>query len=176
VKNLFEQELKVINIGLQSFTQALDDCGAKSVQVDWKPPLGASPQAASVIAAKHDVIEQANQQALEKIIGGKPFLTGLGKAIDLVPSMKKNLLLHAGPPIAWDRMCGPMRGAIMGALIYEGLAKNPEEAEALASSGKIEYAPCHEHGAVGPMAGSSRPRCRCSSSPTSNTATAHTPR
>jgi len=121
--------------------------------MDWKPPLGASPQAVAVIEAKHDIVEQANQQAFERIVSGKPYLTGLGKAIDLVPGMKKNLLLHAGPPITWDRMCGPMRGAIMGALIYEGLAKNHEEAEALAASGQIDYAPCHEHGAVGPMAG-----------------------
>lgn len=46
-----------------------------------------------------------------------------------------------------------MRGAVIGALIYEGMANNPEEAEKLAGSGKIEYSPCHEHGAVGPMAG-----------------------
>jgi hypothetical protein len=77
----------------------------------------------------------------------------MGKAIDTIPGMKKNLLLHAGPPITWDRMCGPMRGAVMGALIYEGMAKTPEEAEKLASSGEIEYAPCHEHSSVGPMAG-----------------------
>ena len=153
MSELFKQELKVINIGLRSFTKALDDSGVKSVQVDWKPPLGASPQAVAVIAAKRDIIGKANQQALERIINGKPSLTGLGKAIDLIPGMRKDLLLHAGPPIAWARMCGPMRGAIIGALIYEGLANNSEEAEALASSGRIECAPCHQHGAVGPMAG-----------------------
>ncbi len=68
--------------------------------------------------------------------------------------MHDNLILHAGPPITWDRMCGPMRGAIIGALIYEGRAKTAEEAEKLAASGEIEYAPCHEHGCTGPMRGS----------------------
>jgi hypothetical protein len=67
--------------------------------------------------------------------------------------MKKNLLLHAGPPIGWERMCGPMRGAIIGALMYEGMANNPEEAEGLAASGRVEFSPCHEHNTVGPMAG-----------------------
>jgi hypothetical protein len=153
MSDLFKQELKVINIGLRSFIQALDDCGVASVQVDWKPPLAVSSQAAAAITAKRDIIAAANQQALERIISGKPYLTALGKAIDLIPGMKRNLLLHAGPPIAWERMCGPMRGAIMGALMYEGLAKSSAESEQLAASGKIEYAPCHEHGAVGPMAG-----------------------
>ncbi|RPH92906.1 DUF1116 domain-containing protein, partial [candidate division KSB1 bacterium] len=78
---------------------------------------------------------------------------GLGIAMDLIPGMKKNLLLHAGPPITWDRMCGPMRGAVIGALIYEGLANDEESAEHLAASGQIEFSPCHEHNAVGPMAG-----------------------
>lgn len=153
MSDLFGRELRVINIGLRSFTQALDECGVASVQVDWKPPLGASPRAVSAISAKREVIAAANRLALDRITGGKPQLVGLGRAGDLIPGMKKNLLLHAGPPIGWDRMCGPMRGAIMGALIYEGLAKNPDEAEAVAASGKIEYAPCHEHNAVGPMAG-----------------------
>ena len=80
-------------------------------------------------------------------------LTGLGKALDLIPGMKPNLLLHAGPPIAWNRMCGPMRGAVIGACIYERLASDPGDAEQLAASGGIEFAPCHEHRAVGPMAG-----------------------
>ena len=67
--------------------------------------------------------------------------------------MKKDLILHAGPPITWDRMCGPMRGAVLGALMYEGLAADAKAAEKLAAGGKIKYAPCHEHNAVGPMAG-----------------------
>jgi len=50
-------------------------------------------------------------------------------------------------------MCGPMRGAVMGALIYEGLAQSPDEAIKLAASGDIGFSPCHEHSAVGPMAG-----------------------
>jgi hypothetical protein len=153
MSKLFDQELQVVNIGLQSFKEALDACGVKSVQMDWKPPLAVSINAANTIAANSARIEQANQEAMQRIMNGKPALIGLGQALDLIPRMKKNLLLHAGPPIEWDRMCGPMRGAIIGALIYEGLAKNSDDAESLAASGDVEYAPCHEHQAVGPMAG-----------------------
>ncbi len=98
-------------------------------------------------------IEKANEKALKILLEAKPMWVDMGKAIDVIPGMKKNLILHAGPPITWDRMCGPQRGAVIGALIYEGLAKTPEEAEKLAASGEIEFSPCHHHNTVGPMAG-----------------------
>jgi len=71
----------------------------------------------------------------------------------VIPGMKDNLLLHAGPPIEWERMSGPLRGAVIGALLFEGLAKTEAEAVALAEKGEVAFAPCHEHSAVGPMAG-----------------------
>jgi len=92
----------------------------------------------------------------------RPVLVGLGKARDVIPGMRDNLLLHAGPPItlrgelqgkAWERASGPMRGAITGALIFEGKAKDEAEAEAMVKSGEIELEPCHHHQAAGPMAG-----------------------
>ena len=98
-------------------------------------------------------IEKANKEALDRLLKARPMLVGLGKAIDVMPGMKKNMILHAGPPITWDRMCGPQRGATIGALIYEGLAKDEKQAEELAASGEIEFSPCHHHQAVGPMAG-----------------------
>jgi hypothetical protein len=98
-------------------------------------------------------IERANAKATERMMEAHPLLVGLGKAIDVVPGMRENLLLHAGPPITWDRASGPMRGAITGALIFEGKATNETEAQALVESGEIQLEPCHHHQAVGPMAG-----------------------
>jgi hypothetical protein len=98
-------------------------------------------------------IEKANQEAALRFVKGKPTLVDIAPAGNVVPGMKKNLILHAGPPITWDRMCGPMRGAVIGGLIYEGLAQNREEAEELSASGDIIFDPCHHHDAVGPMAG-----------------------
>ncbi|MDD3540374.1 MAG: DUF1116 domain-containing protein [Eubacteriales bacterium] len=98
-------------------------------------------------------IEEANKKALEIVQGAQPTLVGMGIAQDVVPGMHKHLVMHAGPPITWDRMSGPLRGAVIGGLIYEGLADTPEGAEALAASGKIEFDPCHHHASVGPMAG-----------------------
>ncbi|HRY29587.1 MAG TPA: DUF1116 domain-containing protein [Elusimicrobiota bacterium] len=153
MKNLFDKELKVLNIGLASFKATLDENKTSAVHVDWKPPVDVPKEVMAVIHKNRKTIGQANEKAAKIILAGKPALIGLEKAGDVVPGMKKNLILHAGPPITWDRMCGPMRGAVMGALMYEGLAKTADEAKKLASSGKIEYSPCHEHQSVGPMAG-----------------------
>lgn len=98
-------------------------------------------------------IQKANSEALEKMMEARPILTGVSAARDVIPGMKDNLLLHAGPPIEWERMSGPMRGAVIGALIFEGMAKNEKEATALVEKGDIEFAPCHHHATVGPMAG-----------------------
>ena len=98
-------------------------------------------------------IEKANAEATERMIEARPMLIGLGKARDVIPGMRDNLLLHAGPPITWARASGPMRGAITGALVFEGKAKDMAEAQALVESGQIELEPCHHHQAVGPMAG-----------------------
>jgi len=153
IQDLFGKELQVINIGLTSFKENLEKSRIKTVQVDWRPPMKVAPEAVKIIQKMFPTIDQANQKALEIILKGKPSLVGLGRALDEIPGMKKNLILHSGPPVTWERMCGPTRGAIMGALMYEKLAATPEEAEKLAASGAIAYAPCHEHATVGPMAG-----------------------
>jgi hypothetical protein len=98
-------------------------------------------------------IEQANTTAVERIMSARPMLTGVATARDVIPGMKDNLLLHAGPPIEWKRMSGPLRGAMIGAMLFEGLAKNEKEAIAMAEKGRVEFEPCHHHGTVGPMAG-----------------------
>ncbi|WP_201756915.1 DUF1116 domain-containing protein [Isachenkonia alkalipeptolytica] len=98
-------------------------------------------------------IEQANQEAFEKLSKAQPTLIGLGTAAEDIPEMDKKTILHAGPPVKWENMSGPLKGAIMGGLIYEGLAKDEEEAVKLAESGEITFDSCHHHSAVGPMAG-----------------------
>ncbi len=98
-------------------------------------------------------IEQANTTAVQRMMDARPILKGAATARDVIPGIKDNLFLHAGPPITWARMAGPMRGAVIGAAILEGMAKDEAEATALAEKGAIEFAPNHEHSSVGPMAG-----------------------
>jgi len=98
-------------------------------------------------------INAANEKTLEIMKSGQAELVDIKPARDVIPGMTENTILHAGPPIDWSRMCGPMKGAVIGALIYEGRAKDETEAAELAASGEIEYSPCHHHNSVGPMAG-----------------------
>ncbi len=98
-------------------------------------------------------IEAANKKVMEIILNGQPTLLDIGVAGEVIPGMTKKTILHAGPPIRWEKMSGPLRGAVIGALIYEGLAVDEKKAIELAASGEISYDPCHHHDTVGPMAG-----------------------
>ena len=98
-------------------------------------------------------IEDANKKALDRIFSAQPVLVDIKPAMKAIPRMKKNIFLHAGPPVSWNRTCGPLRGALTGAAIYEGLASSPKEAISLLESGKIRLSPCHHHQSVGPMTG-----------------------
>ena len=153
IQKLFSAPLQVVNLGIESFKEACEKNGAPAVQVDWRPPVEVAPESEAILAKRAAKIEAANRKVMEIILAGTPKLVGLDVARHVIPGMTEDTILHAGPPITWDRMCGPMRGGVMAGLVYEGRAKTIEEAEELASSGKIQYAPCHEHCAVGPMAG-----------------------
>ena len=98
-------------------------------------------------------IKEANQKAVEKIQNSNPVLTGLGQAKKTLPGYEGKKILHAAPPVKWEDMAGPMKGAVIGALIYEGWADDEQEAEKMADSGEIEFEPAHHHQAVGPMTG-----------------------
>ena len=97
-------------------------------------------------------VAAANREALDRLCRARPAWTAVRSAREAL-GLTGQTLLHAGPPIAWDRMCGPMRGAVKAAAQFEGWARRAEDAERLAAAGEIAFAPCHSRGAVGPMAG-----------------------
>jgi hypothetical protein len=151
VNDLFSQPIGVINVGLESMAQAVKDQGVPVTDVDWKPPAGGL---ARLRLTREGIdIEAANAEACRRIKAGRTALVGMGIARQVIPGMHERMILHAGPPVSWERMCGPQRGAVMGALIYEGIAQDEGEAARIAASGEIEFSPCHHHHAVGPMAG-----------------------
>lgn len=151
IQDLFGQPLKAVNVGLESFADSLHDQGVKTIHVDWRPPLeGYVPITHTPDGAD---IDAANTEAVARIRSGRPLLVGMGIARDVIPGLGERMILHAGPPITWDRMCGPTRGAVMGAAVYEGWAASYEEAAAMAAAGAFDFAPCHHFHAVGPMAG-----------------------
>jgi len=98
-------------------------------------------------------VATANRECLDRMQRSSPTLIDLRPAGEVVPGMADRVVLHAGPPLDWERMCGPMRGAVIGACLFEGWARTPAEATALAAGGGLTFDPCHHHRAVGPMAG-----------------------
>ena len=155
IRDLWDQQLKVVNLGNAGFYDDLIGINVPAVNLDWKPLANGDQELIRALEklSNRPEIDAANQEALKRINASQPVLVGVGIARDTIPGMKENMLLHAGPPITWDRMSGPLRGAIIGALIFEKKANDFASAEKLASSGAIEFSPCHEHHAVGPMAG-----------------------
>lgn len=145
----------VVNLGSSVFARSMRDQGANVYEVEWRPPARGKQElirALDALGGRED-IDEANRVALERYSSAQPVLVGIGRARDVVPGFRDRMLLHAGPPITWERMSGPLRGAVIGAIMYEGWAGSAGEAEEVAAGGEVAFSPCHEHSAVGPMAG-----------------------
>ena len=67
-------------------------------------------------------VDDANREAMEKMLSGDPVLIDVIPAAEAIPTLKDRMILHAGPPVTWERMCGPMRGAVAGIAVFEGWA------------------------------------------------------
>ena len=153
---LFRSKPRVVNIGLDSFASELAARGVAVAHVDWRPPAGGKPEIAALLAAlgAHEKrIARANAQAVRRIVVAEPILEDVMRADQAIPQLGERMLLHAGPPLSWARMCGPMRGAIAGAIVFEGWAASLAAAARLAASGGVRMLPNHHFGAVGPMTG-----------------------
>jgi len=160
-QEIFPGGIHALNVGIAEFARSPRAHGASVLQLDWRPPAGGDRDLGLLLARLDDDpddpigarIAAANTQALARILGARPMLVDVRRADQALPGLGPRTILHAGPPIEWARMCGPVRGAVVGAVLYEGWADTPAAASALADRGAIRFAPCHHHGAVGPMAG-----------------------
>lgn len=162
IADLLSEGPRVLNVGVRTFAETLNAAGAPHMHIDWQPPAGGDPNLGRVLARMLDEsepgglgarISAANEIAVQRILEADPVWEDVRPARDIWPQMDDRLLFHSGPPIDWDRMCGPMQGAVIGAILLEGWAESEEGARELAGSGAIIFSPCHHYGAVGPMAG-----------------------
>jgi len=159
--SLFDGGIRALNVGVAEFALSPRAHGATVLELDWRPPASGDRDLGLLLARLEDDADDpigsrvaaANARAMERILASKPVLVDMGRASDTLPGLGARHILHAGPPIDWARMCGPMQGAVIGAILYEGWADTAEAARRLADSGTITFAPCHHFGAVGPMAG-----------------------
>ncbi len=151
---------RVVNVGLPRFAEDLREAGAPVADVAWAPPASADPRVLEALdrvtgadPGLTERAEAANAAAIERMLAGDPVLVDVRPAGEVIAGLGERTILHAGPPIEWPRMCGPMRGAVAGAIVLEGWASNLEAASELAASGEIRFAPNHHFDAVGPMTG-----------------------
>ena len=99
------------------------------------------------------ILREANAEAVHRMLAAEPVLIDVVAAADAIPELGEGMILHAGPPISWERMCGPMRGAVAGIAVFEGWANDLDAAAALAARGAFQFRPNHDFAAVGPMTG-----------------------
>jgi hypothetical protein len=152
LNHLLDAEPVVATAGTDMLADSIEQQGSEVARSDWRPPESGTEAALATLAADGRN-RAANETAIARMLAVRPQLVDVSVARAVFPDMTKRTFFHAGPPLTWERASGPMRGAIIGAMIYEGLADDPAEAEAKAARGEIELLPCHHHGAVGPMAG-----------------------
>ncbi len=156
MNTLLNQPLCVVNAGLNSFADNLKTADGEVVALSWQPPALGNIEAGLELAQllRHPLVEQANEVAFARYLSAQPALVDVLFAHEAIPAMaERKLILHSGPPIAWPDMCGPVKGAIVGAVMYEGWATDHQNAEQLITQGKVALEPCHHYHAVGPMAG-----------------------
>ncbi len=148
---LLTRDPVVATSGVTLFADTLRAQAVPVTEVDWRPPVGVTAaEVARVMADPRRV--DANALALERMTSAEAVLVDVAPASEAV-GLERGTFLHAGPPIEWERASGPLRGALVGAVLLEGLADDAEEAERRLAAGDFDLEPCHHRGAVGPMAG-----------------------
>jgi Protein of unknown function (DUF1116) len=151
VSDLLRREPHIVSAGLRLLAEAAERQAARVTQVDWAPPMaGTDDDLVPVLGDPRR--SAANALAVARMLAVR------GHLVDVVPAraaldLQPGEFLHAGPPVSWERASGPLRGAVMGAAVFEGLADSPDAAAQRAERGEFVLAPCHSRGAVGPMAG-----------------------
>ena len=152
LRGLLGREPTIVTAGAGFLAEALRDQAAQVTEVDWRPPMtGTEADLATVMGDPRRVA--ANATAVSRLMSATAELVDVRPAHEVL-GMEKGTFLHAGPPMEWGQASGPMRGALMGAMLFEGLADTPERVEAAHASGHgITLDPCHHHNTVGPMAG-----------------------
>lgn len=153
-KPLLDSPIRVVSAGAALLSQTLSGQGVAVAEVDWQPPAAGSPELASMLGRLWDAeIDSANQVALRRVLDARQVLVDVRPAGEVIPGMQRDMILHAGPPIEWERLSAPVRAAAVGAMLHEGLAPDADSAERMAAQGDVRFEPCHHHQTVGPMAG-----------------------
>jgi hypothetical protein len=154
VNELFKIKLKALNLGIENFHDSLLQQSVSVINVLWKPLAGGDLELINIIENlnKDERIVLANKQAVERINNSVPVWIDVLPAKEAI-SLPNDVILHSGPPLSYSEMSVPMKGAVLAALKFEGLAESEKDVESLVRNDKIKFKPCHDYGCVGPMTG-----------------------
>ncbi len=148
----------VICAGVDLLADALREQAVDVTQVDYRPAVLETADAAAVPDALRRVLSDPRRAAANALAANR-MLAVRARLVDVRPAaealgLRAGEFCHAGPPITFERASGPLRGALIGAMMFEGLAVDEADATAKLESGEgISLQPCHDRHAVGPMAG-----------------------
>lgn len=159
---MLSEKPKIINLGLKSFAEVAEQFGCEVVQYDWMPPAGGNVELIKILNFLRHYdgldIDEANREVIAKVVASQPVIKDNVRAKDVIPEMREGkVILHAGPPVAYENMPDPMQGSCVGAVLFEEWADNEADARKLLESGEIRFIPCHHVNAVGPMGGITSP-------------------
>lgn len=162
LRKLLSEKPHIINIGLKSFAQVVEQFGCEVVQYDWQPPAGGNVKLIKTLnfLRNYEGIDELNREVIAKVVGSQPILRDNVRAKDVIPQFAENngkVILHAGPPVEYKNMPDPMQGSCVGAVLFEEWADNEPEARRMLEAGEIKFIPCHHCDAVGPMGGITSP-------------------
>lgn len=150
---LTQTAASVVTTGTTLFAEALAEQAVPTTHVAFSPPLGGEQAPNQLVRLLADPrLVQANATAIERVLSVRPQLVDVRPASEAL-GLTTGTFYHAGPPVGWERASGPLRGALIGGMLFEELATNPEDAQRQLAAGAAELSPCHHHGGVGPMAG-----------------------
>jgi Protein of unknown function (DUF1116) len=150
------EHVRIINVGLPMFAESVIAQGADAVDVDWKIPAGGRVDAVDalgrLLGPAAGFLDEANAEVVRRLDEATPFLRSIGSALDEVPGMDDRTILHCGPPLPWAEFIDPLRRSVRAAVMAEGWATSPEEAERLVVTGVVTLGSANRHSTSVPMA------------------------
>ena len=150
------ERVRIVNVGLPMFAESVIAQGAEAVDVDWRIPAGGRVEAVDalgrLLGPAAGRLDEANAEVVRRLDEATPFLRSIGSALDEVPGMGDRTILHCGPPLPWAEFIDPLRRSVRAAVMAEGWATSPEEAERLVAEGVVALGSANRHSASVPMA------------------------
>ena len=150
------RDIRVVNVGLDLLADSIHRQGRDVVTIDWRIPAAGDEQSIRALqrlmGQQAELIDAANAEVFRRLDTASPMLTGVAKALDVVPRMTDRTILHSGPPLDWLEFCDPLRRSVRATVMAEGWARNRDEAEKLVESGEVTLDSANHHATVAPMA------------------------